>query len=119
MKELLIFIYEQLASVHERVYFEQAEENAKYPYIVYNLPTSMAQESKEVFILEVDIWDKTTDTTQLETLTQAIDNKLGGLRHVEEHFNCRINRINRLMIPDPIQLIRRRQLRYEINAQLR
>ena len=119
MISLLTYIYNQLKLVHSNVYFEQAPENATFPYIVFKLPNSTENEAREDFILEVDIWDNNSDTTTLETLTNNIDTQLNRTHHTETNVVCSIYRINRLMIPDPDPNIRRRQLRYQVQTYFR
>ncbi|MCR6096854.1 hypothetical protein HXA31_20425 [Salipaludibacillus agaradhaerens] len=115
MNNLLVYLYETLSNVHTNTHLEIAKDDAPYPYIVFNLPTSTdAERQRQDFILEVDIWDQTTDTRALETLTDDIDKTIKKVRYVDDNQLLIFTRINRLMISDPDPMIRRRQLRYEI-----
>jgi hypothetical protein len=67
--------YQELIKlVAARVYFEDAPENATYPFVVVNLPVSNDfGEGFEVYTMDIDFWDKSTDTTALETLTHDVN----------------------------------------------
>jgi len=110
-----------------RVYFEGAPDNAVYPYIVYNLVSSNEMLSnREDFDLEIDIWDNSSDTTNIETITGNIDGDGNVFTPSGLHrkmwfingFSAKCYRINRLIIPDEDKRIRRRQLKYIIHSYL-
>jgi hypothetical protein len=121
--ELQRFIVQQLKTVHPRVLLEFVPENqvVEYPYVVYNLPNSEEiVDRREDFILEVDVWDKPIDgsTVALQTLADTIHQKLNRLTYTDNAngWSSRFYLVNRLMLPDPDPMIRRRQLRYEIKV---
>ena len=109
-------IYSLIDSVADRVYDSRTPTNKTYPYVNINYPSiGEADESfRQNIILELDIWDNETDTTALETLTDAIDKKLN--RYVSNNLYFRIYRLNpyRLELDDGDENIRRRQLRYQV-----
>jgi hypothetical protein len=68
-----------LKTLHPRVYYQIAPENAIYPYIVYDIPSIFCDgEGGEVVVLDIDGWDSndTGDTTIIETLMATINGKL-------------------------------------------
>ena len=110
-----------------RVYFQKAPDNATFPYIVYDLPNSGENFSREDFILEVDFWDNVLDTTVLETLVGSVDgdghilNPTGLHRkniYVNGVISAKFYRQARLTIVDEDDRIKRRQLRYQVQAYL-
>lgn len=117
MIELQKRIVEVLKLIYPRVYLERAPQGALFPYIVYKFPTSDDTEWREDFILEIDIWDQPSDgsTVNLQTLADKVDLTFNRSRYISQDgkWITRIYRINRLMVPDPDETIRRRQLRYE------
>jgi hypothetical protein len=115
---LLTFITSKLNEITPKVYLEQAPAKTPFPYVVFNLPNSDEAEFREDFVLEVDVWDKSPDTTALETLTVSIDQALSRLKHLDTNFQASFYRVSRLMLPDDDPTIRRRQLRYQVKAYL-
>jgi hypothetical protein len=110
-----------------RVYFEEAPDNATYPYVVYNLPNSISAFNREDFSLEIDVWDNVNNTTALETLVGNIDGN-GDLTnptglnykniYVSNKLAATFYRESRLIIRDEDKRIKRRQLRYRIKTYL-
>lgn len=117
MIELQKFIIGQLQLIHSRVYQEWGPQNPIFPYVVYCLPTSEEViDHREDFILEIDVWDRPDNgsTKMMQLIADKIDYALNRTRYFSsEGWFTRLYRVNRLMIPDPDPLIRRRQLRYE------
>jgi hypothetical protein len=65
-----------LKTLHSRIYFQIAPENAVYPYIVYDLPSIFSDgEGGETITLDIDGWDfnETGDTALIETLMATIN----------------------------------------------
>ncbi|MDZ4063483.1 MAG: hypothetical protein U1E22_02340, partial [Coriobacteriia bacterium] len=62
-----------LLSVCPRVSYGRADPVAPFPRLVFDLPNSHDDGEVEVFLLDVDGWDDSTDTTALETLMAAVD----------------------------------------------
>lgn len=115
MINLLTTLFQTLSQAHGAVYFEEAPSSAVYPYAVFKLPNSLEIESdRQDFILEIDVWDDSADTTRLEQLTDALDKQLYKLRHLDTNYCLLFQRTNRLMLPDPD--LKRRQLRYLIKT---
>lgn len=63
-----------LKTLHDRVYWEIAPENAVYPYLVYDFQLYPNGEGGEIVTLSIDGWDKTLvgDTTALEVLMAKV-----------------------------------------------
>lgn len=113
MTELIKLVFQKLSEVSS-TYLEQAPQDTSFPFIVFKFPNSDDDKKREDFILEVNIWDKTTDTTTLESLTTQVENKLDNLRYLSsgDKIQTNIYRVNRLMIPDDDVNIRRRMIRF-------
>jgi hypothetical protein len=113
-----------------RVYASDAvPSNAVLPYTTYELTSSFTDENQklEVFSLLVDNWDNNPDTTALETVTGSIDGNgdkvsATGL-HEKKYFasgtlQACFYREGRFELEDEDPAIRRRQLRYSVQAYL-
>lgn len=123
--ELKKIINAYLKTKHNRIYFQSAPEDAVYPYIVYDMPNSVDDGSMETFVLDIDGWDSTKDTTTLETLMSVIDgngNKLTptGLNKKTVSINGEITatfyRENRLSLVDDDPKIIRKKYIYQIKT---
>jgi len=128
--ELKKMIYTFLKAKTSRVYpADSVPDNAVLPYTTYHLTSSFTDENQklEVFTLLIDIWDNKSDTTALETLVGSVDgdghvSAATGL-HRKKYFasgtlqSC-FYREARLEIEDEDPAIRRRQLRYAVQAYL-
>ena len=128
--ELKKMIYTFLKTKASRVYPDDAvPENAVLPYTTYHLTSSFTDENQklEIFTLIVDNWDNNSDTTALETVTGNIDgdghvSAATGLHrkkyYVSGTLQVCVYREARLEIEDEDPAIRRRELRYEVQAYL-
>lgn len=103
-----------LKTLHARVYFDVAPDDAVYPYVVFSLPNSIDSGSLEKFFVDVDVWDDKTDTTALETLIGTIDNALHGKAIiVDDVMSIIFWRENRLAPRDDDPRLHRRKYIYQ------
>jgi hypothetical protein len=115
--ELRKVILSALKTVHPRVYHQSAPDNAVYPYFVYNLPNSVDDGSLEQFVLDIDCWDISLDTTALETLINSADKVLHRKTIVvDDNLSMTFYRNNRLTLTDEDPRIRRRKYIYEVRT---
>ena len=115
--ELRTAIQTLLKTLHPRVFFQVAKENAVYPYVVFDLPNSVDSGTLENFVLDVDVWDVNTDTTVLETLINTIDEALHKRTIViDKKMAFVIYRENRLTLTDDEPSIRRRKYIYQVRT---
>lgn len=87
-----------------------------FPYVEIKLPNILPNNSfSDNNLLEIDIWDdKATDIREIEGITDAIHKALNRLQYNDAVMNVSINRNTpfRLVLPDPIIHVQRRELRY-------
>jgi len=121
----MLNIYTLLAGIIEPIcpcYVDHFNEDAVkvFPYVEIKLPNILPNNSfSDNNLLEVDIWDdKGTDIREIEGITDAIHTALNRLQYNDAVMNVSINRNTpyRLVLPDPIIHIQRRQLRYIVTA---
>ncbi len=75
MKFLKAKIEEWLLEICENVYLDTAEDDSKFPYLVYSLGVGVNIQGLMTYPLMVDIWDKNTTTVNIDEL----QSKLKGL----------------------------------------
>lgn len=114
MKMLRIELSKHLKTIHPRVYFQQAPAKREYPYLIYNLPNSFDNEQQEVFVLDVDVWDYTDDTTTIEDLSSAVWKALNHHYHIDENIQFSVYRATRLVLEDEDPTFKRRKLIFDL-----
>lgn len=130
MEKLLEYLKQKLTSIHPMSFHEFAPSSyfdpytgrtvtVNYPYVVFEVSTLLGMvRDRDQHVLTIDIWDRLednpNDNTRIESLTNAIDNELKALRYVDDYQLLIFNRQARQPVTDPDELIRRRQLTYEI-----
>lgn len=113
-----------LLSVCARVYYQRAAPEAAFPRLVFDLPNSFDDGQFEVYRLEVDGWDDSSDTSVLEDLMAAVDgdgdmeSPTGLHRKVlsTDDLTATVFRESRLSLIDDDERLRRRQYVYAVKV---
>lgn len=106
-----------LKTLHPRVYFQTAPENAVFPYIVYDLPNIISDgEGGEIVTLDIDGWDMNTtgDTTTIENLMQTI-NSIDKQVLTTDEITVVFYLENKMALIDDDKRIKRRKYTYSGN----
>jgi hypothetical protein len=117
MLELYTLIYNIINPICTTFADHYPEDETKiFPYAEIKFPNALINNSySDNTLLEIDIWDdKSTDITEIEGIADTIHKALNRLQYNDAIMNVSINRNNpyRLVLPDPIIHIQRRELRY-------
>lgn len=116
MKNLRELIHPYLKSIHPRVYFQDAPDNAQFPYLVYDF-TQITNDGEEFETVAVDVdgWDIPADgdTTALETLMQSVNNALNKKTLTAEGLAVTFYLDRKIPLLDDNKNIRRRKYVYE------
>lgn len=115
MIELRTVLSAFLKTLHSRVYFEDAPENAEFPYIVYDIPNSHDDgECHELVTIDIDGWDlnNTGDTTVIENLMENI-NQLNKKTLITDDIVVTFYLENKFPLTDPDKRIKRRKYTYQ------
>jgi hypothetical protein len=115
--ELRKVIITALKTIHPRVYYQAAKEDAIFPYFVYDLPNSVDDGSLEQFVLDIDVWGDSLDTTEIETLIDRADKSLHRKTiTVNNDLSMSFYRDNRLALTDDDPRLRRRKYIYRVRT---
>ena len=116
MKNLRELIRPFLKSIHPRIYFQDAPENAKFPYLVYDF-TQITNDGEEFETVAVDVdgWDMPSDgdTTALEILMQTVNDALNKKTLTAEGLAVTFYLDRKIPLRDDNKNIRRRKYIYE------
>lgn len=116
MKNLRKLLHPYLKSIHPRVYFQDAPDDAQFPYLTYDF-TQITNDGEEfeTVALDVDGWDMPAggDTTALETLMQTVNNALDKKTLTAEGLAVTFYLDRKLPLRDDNKNIRRRKYIYE------
>ena len=104
----------KLKTLCPRVYYERAPMDAQFPYIVYAFPNSFMLDEQEIWVLDVDIWDKPLngDTTALDTLARGVADDLH--RFTIYGPWAQVYRQSRFSLDDDEPSIRRRKITFQV-----
>ena len=107
----------KLKTLCPRVYYERAPIDAQFPYIVYAFPNSFMLDEQEIWVLDVDIWDKplSGDTTELDELSRGVADGLHRLTIYGPAW-AQVYRESRFSLDDDEPLIRRRKITFQVRS---
>ncbi len=116
MKNLRKLLHPYLKSIHPRVYFQDAPDDAQFPYLTYDF-TQITNDGEEfeTVALDVDGWDMPAggDTTALETLMQTVNDALNKKTLTAEGLAVTFYLDRKIPLRDDNPAIKRRKYIYE------
>jgi len=113
--DLKKLIQTKLKTLTTNVYFEQAADNAMYPHIVFSFrEINLDDLSRQDYTLNVDVWDKGTSTTAIDTLADSVEDLLHTQNLPQTYVLPTFYKIDRKSIEDPDKSIQHRLIRFQI-----
>lgn len=118
--ELKKFLQTKLKTIANKVYYEQADDGALYPHIVFNFRTiDLGDLSRQDYILEIDLWDKGTSTTAIDKMADDVENLLQGQNLPQTGILPTFYLYDRKSILDSDKDIKHRLIRFQIQNYVR
>ena len=118
--DLKKLIQTKLKTLATNVYFEEAADNALYPHIVFAFRTiDLGDLARQDYILEVDIWDKGTSTTQVDELSDKVEDLLQAKNLPQTNILPTFYKIDRKSIKDEDKSIKHRLIKFQIQNYVR
>lgn len=111
-KALRKLITEQLRTVPGAVYHREAPKDAGYPYKVFNLSSVAFLDARDDQVLDVDVWDRATDTKTVEDVADQIENLFRDANLPAPPIYPTFYRDARYFLDDPDKTLQHIQLRF-------
>ncbi len=110
-------VYTLLGSATTSVSFynDIAPEAADYPYAVYTIGESFTQNQIETFMLNINLWDKNYDATDINNWVDAIDDTFNRTYYSTGGYGYQIDRVNILNLPAEGEF-KGKELKYSIRV---
>lgn len=116
MKNLRKLLHPYLKSIHPRVYFQDAPDDAQFPYLTYDF-TQITNDGEEfeTVALDIDGWDMPAggDTTALENLMESVNDALNKKTLTAEGLAITFYLDRKIPLRDDNPAIKRRKYIYE------
>jgi len=116
MKNLRKLLHPYLKSIHPRAYFQEAPDDAQFPYLTYDF-TQITNDGEEfeTVALDVDGWDMPAggDTTALENLMESVNDALNKKTLTAEGLAITFYLDRKIPLRDDNPAIKRRKYIYE------
>ncbi len=117
MIELRRALRPHIRSIHPRAWFEWPPDTARFPYLIYSIPSYYDDgEGHQLITLDVDGWDRPEiagDTTELENLMTAVNASMNKVTLTTDSLVVSFYLDNKLALKDDDPRILRRKYIYQ------
>ena len=118
--DLKKLIQEKLKTITTNVYYEQANDNALYPHIVFSFKeVNLGDLSRQDYTLYVDVWDKSRSTYNVEELADKVEDLLHTQNLPQTNILPTFYKVDRKSILDSNKDIKHRLIRFQIQNYVR
>lgn len=109
---LRMLIQSKLKTVCSDVYFENADEKALYPHVVYSWGTTLNDDlHRDDVSVIIDVWDRSTKASVIENLCDDIEVLFDNSNLPQNDILPTFFLDSRLPVPDEDKRIKHRQLK--------
>lgn len=118
--DLKKLIQTKLKTLTTNVFFEQATDDALYPHVVFGFrEIDLGDLARQDYVLEIDVWDKGTSTTNVDELSDKIEDLLQAQNLPQTNILPTFYKIDRKSLPDSDKSIKHRLIRFQIQNYVR
>lgn len=108
-------IKKNLSSLCEHVFYERADEETLYPHVVFSFGgINLEDLSRDDFILEIDVWDRSISAAEIEELCDKIEEKFNAENLPQDEILPVFFKAGRIPVRDEDVMIRHRLLKFSI-----
>lgn len=113
--DLKKLVQTQLKTVATNVYYEVADDKAVYPHLVFSFRRlDLNDLSRQDYILQVDVWDRSDKTQVVDDLADGVENLLQAKNLPQTDILPTFYLIDRKMVEDEDKMIRHRQIQFQV-----
>jgi len=113
--DLKKLVQTQLKTVATNVYYEVADDKAVYPHLVFSFRRlDLNDLSRQDYILQVDVWDRSNKTQVVDDLADEVENLLQAQNLPQTDILPTFYLIDRKMVEDEDKMIRHRQIQFQV-----
>lgn len=113
-------IQTKLKTLTTDVYFGIASDSAMYPHIVFDFRSiNLGDLSRQDYMLDIDVWDKGQNTTNIDALCDQIESLLQGQNLPQTTILPTFYLAERRSILDEDKQIKHRLIRFQIQNYVR
>lgn len=113
-EELKKFITRELKTICPNVCYQGANDDTPFPYMVYDF-SHRKQEVGYLYFLEINIWDKSISTKEIEALADTLEELLDDTIFDEDTFTASIDLNTRNSVEDSDKSLKRRRLLFDLS----
>lgn len=97
-------------------YPEEAPKDATYPYKVFSTKRLSETDEKQIYSLEINVWDQHRYYSRAESIMDELEHKLHRCNHLTEKYLIRIFKGQRQNVVDPDKEIKRVREQFEMQV---
>lgn len=113
--DLKKLIQTQLKTITNNVYHKIADKDALYPHIVFSFNSvNLGDISRQDYTLNIDVWDKSSSTVDIDNLCDSVENLLQGENLPQENILPTFYLIDRRSLEDEDKSINHTLIRFQI-----